>query len=338
MKTILNTKLNQCLSTAIVLCFAIISSSINAQDIIVKTDSNRIESVIEEIKQEDVTYRLFNYSDGPKITMSKTQIAYIKYKNGAIDYLNTANKNAAIETSNLNYYNMDGDIPTYTPCSEKRSKKCEKLYTHKNYLGVNILSFLNTTIGFNYMRDFKNEHLIINVPFAFGLGNPTITNATYKGYLGGNQTNSHYSVLKFQGGLSLLYAPSMNREVNFLIGPSFLYSSYRIDVNTTFSSSETYTTTTYGNTYTQHVSKKYKNNFDLQRQVYGMSVGFLARFSERINMNALFTLGLKSDTYKDKDPYGFEYIKSQGGNVSEFDYKYNAAPYAQIALSIGYRF
>lgn len=337
MKTIIKSSL-QYLRTAVVLCLISHANNLKSQDIIIKTDSNRIQSIIQEINQDDITYKLFNYSDGPRITISKTEIAYIKYKNGVIDYFTMPVSQSTSNICDLDKYNMDGDMPTYIPYSEKRNKKCEKLYLHKNYLGVNFLSFLNTSIGFNYMRDFAKEHLIVNVPVAFGLGHPNITDATYRGYLGGQQTNSHYSVMKFQSGLSVLYAPTMNKEVNFLIGPSFLFSSYRIDVNTTFNTSQTYTNINNGYPYTQYVSKKYKNSFNLNRQVYGMSVGFLARFNERINMNALFTLGLKSDTYKDKDPYGFEYIKSQGGTPQEFDYKYNAAPYAQLALSIGYRF
>ena len=219
-------------------------------------------------------------------------------------------------------------MPVSVYVAQDKIKKCEKLYTRKNYIGFNYISFLNTALGFNYMRDVKKANLIINIPFAFGLGSPSITNSLYSiNYLDGTHTTK-YELMKYQIGISALFAPSMNKEVNFLMGPSFNFSEYKMSVNTQYSISSA---TPYQYTY-----ETFSNNFILRRVHYGLNMGFLARFSEKVNMNMLFTFGYKKDTYNQIDPFGINQINSVVKN--KIIPKDNVMPYENFAWSVGYRF
>ncbi|MES2132589.1 MAG: hypothetical protein V4506_09570 [Bacteroidota bacterium] len=297
-----------------------------AQDMITKTDSSKVSAVIIEINSSDVKYKLSNYTDGPTRVCSKTDIAYIVFKNGELEKFPPQTP-VDFPGYNPNKYNLD-NVPVETYNSRKRIKKCEILYKHKNYLGFNYIAFLNTALGFNYMRDIKKANLIINVPFAFGLGSPSITNGLYgRQYLDNNSTTK-YNLMRYQVGISPLFTPAMNSEMNFLMGPSLTFIDYNMKVNTRYRLP--------GNSQYPYNSATFTNTFELYRLHYGVNVGFMARFSERINMNMLLTVGFKHDTYNKKDPYGFEV--TNGSTEYDAAIPDNVMPYVNFAWSIGYRF
>lgn len=311
----------------IILTLSIVSLC-NAQDVITRNDSSKVNATILEINTGEVKYKLLNYADGPTITMNKVDIAYISFRNGVVERFTKSVAVAATHQKyNPNRYNLDAvPVSIYNP--EEKIKKCEKLYSKKNYLGFNYIAFLNTSLGFNYMRDVKKANLIINVPFAFGLGSPAITNSLYsRNFLDGT-SSTKYELMKYQVGINILFAPSMNREVNFLMGPAFNLSEYKMSVNTKYTSNSAIQYQTNNATFT--------NNFKLRRAHYGINIGFLARFSEKVNMNMLITFGYKQDTYNQKDPYGIESINSNAKyTVIARD---NVMPYVNFAWSVGYRF
>lgn len=296
-----------------------------AQDLITKTDSSKISAVILEINPLEVKYKLFNYTDGPTIICNKTDIAYIVYKNGEREKFPKAPVDFPVY--NPNKYNLD-NVPVETYNSRKKIKKCEILYKHKNYLGFNYIAFLNTALGFNYMRDVKKANLIINVPFAFGMGTPSITNGLYGRQYLDNNSATKYDLMRYQVGISTLFAPSINREVNFLMGPALNFTDYNVKVNTRYRLP--------GNSQYPYNYGTFTNSFQLYRLHYGVNVGFMARFSERLNMNMLLTLGFKHDTYSEKDPYGYEVTNgsTEYGNAPPD----NVKPYVNFAWSLGYRF
>jgi hypothetical protein len=300
-----------------------------AQDIITKNDSSKVTATVLEINPTDIKFKLFDYTDGPKITTRKSEIAYIVYRNGVVERFQKSTSTPKYDAyQSVNKYNLDNVPVTMYASPEAKIKKCEKLYTKKNYLGFNYIAFLNTALGFNYMRDVKKANMIINVPFAFGLGSPSITSSLYSRNYTDNTSTTKYDLLKYQVGVNALFAPSMNREVNFLMGPSFNFSEYRMSVDTK------YTTVTAGQN--EYNDGRFKNQFNLRREHYGVNVGFLARFSEKINMNMLITFGYKKDTYNEKDPYGIESINSNARYTVTAPE--NVMPYVNFAWSIGYRF
>lgn len=315
-------------NTLLLLLVLLTINKATAQDMITRNDSSKVSAVILEINPAEIKYKLFNYEDGPRVTALKNEVAYIIYRNGLVErFANVKPERINNGTYNPNKYNLDNvPVKAYNP--EEKTKKCEKMYTRKNYLGFNYITFLNTCLGFNYMRDVKKANLIINVPFAFGVGSPAITNSLYsRNYLDGN-SNTKYDRLKYQVGLNVLFAPSMTREVNFLMGPSFNFSDYNMSVDTRY-------TTIYA-VQGQYADGRFSNKFSLRREHYGINVGFLARFTERINMNMLITFGYKKDTYSENDPYGIDRINLDARY--QVAHQENVMPYVNFAWSVGYRF
>ena len=207
---------------------------------------------------------------------------------------------------------------------EEKDKRCEKLYAGENYIGLNYISILNNCIGFNYVRDFKKINMMINIPFAIGIGKPDITNSLYGYNYSGYSSKFTYNNMKYQIGINPLFSPNMKREVNFLIGPSLTYTAF--DVSTELSYYENDPINGYG-------MKTFSNTFELRRKHYGVSVGMLARITEKFNMNMLFTLGSKVDTYNEKDPFGVE--RTGYGSVYT---RSSSTPYINFLWSVGYRF
>ncbi len=295
-----------------------------AQDIITRNDSSKVQALVQEITPTQLKYKLFAYPDGPLMIENKAMLAYVTFKNGLTERFP---KKAAVPGSyDPNAYNLDR-IPVSADVPEARAKKREALYRCKNYVGFNYIAFLNTAIGFHYMRDIRKAHLILNIPVAVGLGSPSITNGLYgRNYLDGMST-TRYERMNYQAGLAALFAPSMNASVNFLMGPSFNFTEYRMSVASSW--------TAY---YPQGQSQKveFSNSFKLYRSHYGVNVGFLARYTEHFNMSILLTMGFKQDQYSEEDPYGFA-LRQSIYRDSNFRIE-NTQPYVNFAWTLGYRF
>ena len=298
------------------LCFA--GHSI-AQDLVVKNDSTKIKAIVAEINPVQIRYKLFSYPEGPQITENKEEIAYIVFSNGLTErFTKQAPARAKYDP---NVYNLD-KVPVMPYDSPSRLKKQEALYRYKNYAGFNYVAFLNAAVGVHYMRDIRKAHLIVTVPLAVGIGQPPITNGLYgRNYLDGNNSTK-YERMNYQAGLSALFTPSMKLPVNFLMGPSFNFSEYRMSVASVW------------NYYKQRV--EFNNSFKLYRSHYGINVGLLARYSSRFNMCLLLTLGYKQDSYSEKDPYGFTVLKAIYKDAAIVEN--NTKAYVNFSWTLGYRF
>ncbi|MBS1636132.1 MAG: hypothetical protein JST26_09465 [Bacteroidetes bacterium] len=295
---------------------------VHAQDIIVKNDSSRTFAKVLEISPSEVRYKRNDYVEGPTIVISKNDVAYIQFSNGTTERY----EKQVVQPLVLDRYNLDVLNREYI-LQRRREKvrQCEKLYTHKNYVGMNLLALFNNCIGIHYMRDIKKAHMILEVPLGFGYSSPGVFQNFYSDfYAGGGGANTTFKRMAWQAGLGLLFAPSMNREVNFLIGPSYSCSAY--DVHTEFS---------YYTNNPPYTSGIYKNDFRMYRSLYGFSIGLMARFNERMNMHFLFTNGIKYDSYSQSDPFGYKYNKTYSSYNSE---PQNALPYVTFNLGFGYRF
>lgn len=265
--------------------------------------------------------------EGPTYIISKSNVAYINYKNGTSDRFATERP-----SNDLNKYNLDGSVST---CPNQyyripyHKKDFSHLYKGKNYIGFNHLALLNSNISFTYMRDLSKEKAILTIPVSFGIDKPDITNNMYNGgYLNYGSKNT-YNVMNYQVGVGLLFSPSFGQKVNFLIGPSLSFAQFDISTKTTYMVPSTTQTNT-------PIKGEFKNDFTLYRQFYGGTIGFLFRMSEKLNMTLTANLGCKKDSYSEKDPFGIEYVNSQGGWSREANA--NVLPYANLSWTIGYRF
>lgn len=305
-----------------------------SQDILVTNDSTRYQTVVTEIQPSAIKYTLVKNNEGPSYVIAKTNVAYIIFKNGVTERYNYLRQ----PENNLSKYNLDGSQPTGfngyygvnpNPRIPHRPENTEHLYKRKNYLGLNHLALLNSNISFTYMRDIAKERMILQIPVSIGIDKPDMTNNAYNGnYLNYGSKNT-YNLMNYQVGLGLLFTPSFGQRVNFLIGPSFSFSQYSMSTKTSYmiTPPTSSTTATYG---------EFKNDFELYRQFYGATIGFMFRMSEKLNMTVTANVGCKKDSYNEKDPYGINFVNGQTNYQREANP--NVLPYANFSWTIGYRF
>lgn len=299
----------------------------NAQDLLVTNDSSRLQTVVIEIQPSTIKYSLVKNNGGPTYVISKSNVAYINFKNGTSERYTISKPE-----TDFNVYNLDGSKPnSYRDYYRipRHNKDNEQLYKRKNYLGLNHLALLNSNLSFTYMRDIRKEKLILHVPVSIGIGKPDITNSVYGGaYLNPIAKNT-YNLMNYQVGAGLLFTPSFGERVNFLIGPSFSFAQYDMSTKSVFGYPDP-------NSANQLIYEEFKNNFVMFRQQYGGTIGFLFRISEKINMSATANIGGKKDTYNENDPFGIEYMNKK--TVYQRDATQNVRPFVSFAWSIGYRF
>lgn len=275
-----------------------------------KDGNDIVDSVINEREKIDTIFHIKKRGKDEKI---------VKYCGGS-DVLIVIDMHRKI-LSNRNFNMVSALI-------RKEDSLNELLYRQKNYIGFNPYVLANNCIGFNYMRDVRKLHLLVNAPITIGFDTCKITNSLQKKFHYEDQGDLTFNKLNYQLGVSLLFVPIMNRSINFLIGPSYLFTSYNV------------TATLYYNI-PYNSSYIFKNDFELRRHYYGVSIGLIKRFNKRFNLTMLLTLGTKTDTYSKSDPFGTEYVKSIGGNYYSgpknfFDTKSDL--YSNFMWTFGYRF
>ena len=86
-------KMKKCI---LLLLATFVVSATLAQDLIVKTDSTRIEAVVHEISTEQVRYKRYARPDGPTYVLPVAQICYIRYSDGFIENYNRAKPQTAV--------------------------------------------------------------------------------------------------------------------------------------------------------------------------------------------------------------------------------------------------
>lgn len=298
-----------------------------SQDLLVTNDSIRLQTVVVEIQPSIIKYTLVKNIGGPTYVISKSNVAYINFKNGTSERFTISQP-----ATDLSVYNLDGSKPNSNReyyRIPRHNTDNEHLYKRKNYLGLNHLALLNSNLSFTYMRDIRKEKLVLHVPVSIGIGKPDITNSVYgAAYLNASSKNT-YNLMNYQVGAGLLFTPSFGERVNFLIGPSFSFAQYDMSTKSVFSYVDP-------NNSNQLITEEFKNNFVMFRQQYGGTIGFLFRLSEKINMSLTANIGGKKDSYKEEDPFGIEYMNKK--TVYQREATQNVRPFANFAWSIGYRF
>lgn len=89
----------------LVILLFFIAFGLKAQDTIVKKNGKVIPAKILEVGTNAVSYKKFNYLDGPTFTENKSEIGYIKYKDGQIDEFvdisNPSGQKALLDTTKI---------------------------------------------------------------------------------------------------------------------------------------------------------------------------------------------------------------------------------------------
>ena len=80
-----------------ILCAFFIGGNLSSQDQLFKKDNTKLEVKILEINPTEIKYKLFNYVDGPIITVLKSEVALIIYKNGMHEVITASPEISVVE-------------------------------------------------------------------------------------------------------------------------------------------------------------------------------------------------------------------------------------------------
>ena len=84
----------------LVFLFLLCSTSIFAQDVIVKKDGSTILSKVLEVNISDIKYKKFSNQNGPIYTIDKSEVLSINYENGDHDVLEQSERSKQTGKSN----------------------------------------------------------------------------------------------------------------------------------------------------------------------------------------------------------------------------------------------
>jgi hypothetical protein len=96
----------------------------NSQDLILKTNGDTIMAKVMEVGLNAVSYKKFNYQDGPVFTESKSDIRFIRYANGDMQYFDKSTpavKNDAAKKDSLSGM-QSSSTSTTTPQQQQQQK------------------------------------------------------------------------------------------------------------------------------------------------------------------------------------------------------------------------
>jgi hypothetical protein len=74
-----------------ILLFILVTDFIYGQDKIITTDNKALEVRIIENSGKEVKYKMFDYPDGPVITIKSSRIDKLEYRNGVVDLMGKQN-------------------------------------------------------------------------------------------------------------------------------------------------------------------------------------------------------------------------------------------------------
>lgn len=88
--------------------FALLFTSLRAQDIIIKNNGDEIKSKVIEINDNEIKYKTFENLDGPLYTMKKSEVFMIRYQNGGKDVFTRNQQEYPTNYNNQQGYYMSG--------------------------------------------------------------------------------------------------------------------------------------------------------------------------------------------------------------------------------------
>ena len=254
----------------------LISQAVQSQDYITKKDSTKIEALILEINSSDISYRFYNYQDGPKITLTKSDIAYITNKNGAKTVFASPQQaqptyyeppqlkpSKQSDSSKIRMFTLMAhagfvfnnryvNVPYKDPDNGKTSgysfSPASQHTTMSYQFGINALigksPFCKFVIGANYLRSFGGYNIHSSYQTT---SNPPWTRGSevYK-------VNSTSDFINILVGVRFTIAKKLHVEnlmaINALVNNTNYYTGYKNTVVYTYASAPNYTV---ANTYTE---------------------------------------------------------------------------------------
>lgn len=142
-----------------------------AQDILVKTDSTKIECVVSKISEYEISYKAYDNQDGPSYVVQKVNVAYIIYKNGKKEIITAPPFIEVVDPSLVlkNSIRVNGSAPIFGHISaeyERQIKPQISITSELGYIGFRsdflygykLNGFYGTTGLRVYNKDFERPY------------------------------------------------------------------------------------------------------------------------------------------------------------------------------------
>ena len=142
----------------------LVAFTLNAQDMIHKTDETVISAKVLEINTGTVKYKLYSSTTDKVFELSKNDIHYIVYQNGVKEFYNTSPKPAYVEREREEV---------------KPVEKTDNKVFFKNIIALNCFDMFFTNFSASYERILNSGKFSFKIPLSIGLkGKPNTTNYT----------------------------------------------------------------------------------------------------------------------------------------------------------------
>lgn len=144
-----------------ILLLSLFTLSLSAQDVIIHSNNEEIESKVEEIHIETISYKKFDNLSGPTYHIKKSEVTKIVFENGnvetftVVDDTNTNSSKASMEETQaflIEYIN------TYCYDDNGYLKNRYKAKFEGDYLRLTLFNKNQTKELNNYLYNFKNVY------------------------------------------------------------------------------------------------------------------------------------------------------------------------------------
>ena len=305
-----------------------------SQDLLFKTDSTKLEVKILEINPTEIKYKLFNDEDGSIITLFKSEVALIIYKNGMHEVITSSaetpviKKQEPIKNVKLEKWELqrkreaDRKKQEADRIAEHQAEdslafaRAENVLKPKNLIGLNLLELLNGCIGIAYLREFAQHHLNVCVPINIGFTTPFANNLMAKGIINNKYHDIKdyvYSRKIIEVGLGVNFQIFRKKSTTYFFGPLVDFGQYVGSFS--------------GSPFGSYGLAINRYDFTMNRWSFMINNGFLFRPSKNFNIIVNAAIGERIDTYLQKDPIHYNNSKD-----------YSMVLALKLGLTMGYKF
>jgi hypothetical protein len=303
----------------LVLTFLVsICSQTFAQDILYKKDNTKIEAKILEITPTTIKYNLFNYQEGPLITIDKKEVAMIIYQNGTREIIKS---DEPINNGNVIIYREENKNNLKIKDS-LRVAEWNEITQRNNIVSLNILSLFDSNFSVDYTREIKKANMQIYVPISVGFNKSPFTQPNAGLLVNYEKIKGIQFTRKvMESGIGIYINTSRKKLITHYIGTYIGMAQF----NGTFE--DIYKRSNGASDIVTH-------GFVMNRYYAMITNGVLFRISKYINIKLFASIGLRGDDFIINNPYYFAYY-------SKLPYHKNSIPVfntIKCGFTIGYRF
>lgn len=318
-----------------ILCALFSGGNLISQDQLFKKDNTKLEVKILEINPTEIKYKLFNYEDGPIITVLKSEVVLIIYKNGMHEVITASletpvvikqepAKNVKLEKWDLQKKREADRIAEQEAGDSIASAGAKNVLLTKNTIGVNMLEPMNGCVGVTFLREFANHYLNAYVPINIGVTTPFANQQTVSTF---HLVNDNYNIVNYKFtrktieiGLGINFQTNSTKQATYFVGPLVEVAQY-------VGTFDTY----YYNNYNGQASQV-NHGFVMNRWSYMINNGAIFRPTKNFTIILSGAIGFRKDSYVANDPASF----------TTNNYYYNRTTFPlnalKLGLCIGYRF